>query len=348
MRWRRGNEDDQQPQQDDAADAPLFTADPPDVPVDLGVVDAGARSRIARRVVARALTEDLDGQQDLTSALTVPIGTTGRALLVAREDGVLAGLELVREVCDQVDHRLEVTLNHFDGDRVRSGTVVGEVAGPLRTLLTAERTFLNLVCHLSGVATRTREFADLLEGTNCVVRDTRKTTPGLRLLEKHAVKVGGGANHRIGLHDAVLVKDNHVAAAGSITAAAQAALSGVPEGVHVQVEVTSMDEAEEAMAAGVVDLLLDNFTPDEVRAAVEQIDGRAAIEASGGITLDTARAFAEAGADRLAVGALTHSAPSMDLALDVVEVQPPSRHEPRPLSSAPPPEAEPTHEPADA
>lgn len=336
MRWRKGN-DEQEPEGTETAAGtgqPLFVPDPPDVPVDLGVLDNEDRSKVARRVVARALTEDLAGQQDLTSALTVPVGTTGRALLVARQSGVVAGLELVREVCDQVDHRLKVTLNHFDGDPVRKGTVVGEVSGPLRTLLTAERTFLNLVCHLSGIATRTREFAVLLEGTGCVVRDTRKTTPGLRLLEKHAVKAGGGANHRIGLYDAVLVKDNHVAAAGSITAAAEAALAGVPEGVHVQVEVTSMEEAEEAMAAGVVDLLLDNFTPDEVRAAVEQINGRAAVEASGGITLETARAFAEAGADRLAVGALTHSAPSLDLALDVVDVSPPERSTPRQTAAA--------------
>lgn len=322
MRWRRGGDDDV----DEAPTAPPTPSRPrPDVPVDLGAVDPGELTRAARRVVARALTEDLAGDQDVTSALTVPAGTTGRALLVAREDGVLAGLDLVREVCSQVDHRLVVHLRQFDGDAVTAGTVVAELTGPLRTLLTAERTALNLVCHLSGVATRTRAFAEVLEGTDCVVRDTRKTTPGLRLLEKHAVECGGGANHRIGLYDAVLVKDNHVAAAGSVTAAASAALAGAPEGVHVQVEVTTMDEAEEALAVGVTDLLLDNFTPDELRAAIEQIDGRAAVEASGGITLATARAFAEAGADRLAVGALTHSAPSLDLALDVVEVTVPQR-----------------------
>lgn len=332
MRWRRsadGGDEAAEP----GRDAPA--RDLPDVPVDLGFVDGEELARAVRRVVARALTEDLAGHQDVTSALTVPVGTTGRALLVAREDGVVAGLDLVREVCSQVDHRLRVHLKHVDGDRVERGTVVAEVTGPLRTLLTAERTALNLVCHLSGVATITREFADLLEGTDCVVRDTRKTTPGLRLLEKHAVAAGGGANHRIGLYDAVLVKDNHVAAAGSVTAAARAALEGAPEGVHVQVEVTSMDEAEEAMAVGVTDLLLDNFSPAELREAVAAIDGRAAVEASGGITLETARAFAEAGADRLAVGALTHSAPSLDLALDVVEVTVPQRDSDLLAASAP-------------
>lgn len=320
MRWRRSQDEEREPTEEAVVSAAV------EVPVELGVVTSEELARAGRRVVARALTEDLAGQQDLTSALTVPIGTTGRALLVAREDGVVAGLDLVREVCSQVDHRLKVHLRHFDGDDVQRGAVVAEVAGPLRTLLTAERTALNLVCHLSGVATRTRAFVDLLEGTDCVVRDTRKTTPGLRLLEKHAVESGGGANHRIGLFDAVLVKDNHVAAAGSVTAAARAAMTGAPEGVHVQVEVTTVAEAEEAMAVGVTDLLLDNFTPDELRGAIEVIAGRAAVEASGGITLETARAFAEAGADRLAVGALTHSAPSLDLALDVVEVVVPERH----------------------
>ena len=319
MRWRRSDGDA------DGTEPVDTVAERPDVPVDLGRVSGDQLRQAGRRAVARALTEDLAGHGDLTSSLTVPVGTRGRALLVAREEGVVAGLELVKEVCAQVDHRLEVTLTHFDGDAVRRGTVVAELEGPLRTLLTAERTLLNIVCHLSGIATRTRQFAEALSGTDCVVRDTRKTTPGLRVLEKHAVSVGGGANHRMGLHDAVLVKDNHVVAAGGIAAAASAALAGAPEGVHVQVEVTTVDEAEEAIAAGVVDLLLDNFTPDQLRAAVAAIGGRAAVEASGGITLQTARAYAEAGADRLAVGELTHSAPSLDLALDVVEVRPPDR-----------------------
>ncbi len=324
MRWRNRSGDTTDDPDPDVEEGSAWQRRP-DVPVDLGRVSGDQLRKASRRVVARALTEDLAGQPDLTSALTVPVGTHGRALLVAREPGVVAGLELLKEVCAQVDHRLSVEVTHFDGDAVSRGTVLAELEGPLRTLLTAERTLLNIVCHLSGIATRTRAFADALEGTGCVVRDTRKTTPGLRVLEKHAVSVGGGANHRIGLHDAVLVKDNHVAAAGGTAAAARAALDGAPEGVHVQVEVTSVAEAEEAIAAGVTDLLLDNFTPDGLREAVESIAGRAAVEASGGITLETARAYAEAGADRLAVGALTHSAPSLDLAMDVVEVVPASR-----------------------
>lgn len=319
MRWRKDTEDATDA---DVDDQPPVTPRRPDVPVDLGRISGDVLRQATRRVVARALTEDLAGQADLTSSLTVPIGTNGRALLIAREQGVVAGLELIHDVCAQVDHRLTVRITHFDGDAVSQGTVLAELEGPLRSLLTAERTLLNIVCHLSGIATRTRAFAEALEGTGCVVRDTRKTTPGLRVLEKHAVSVGGGANHRIGLYDAVLVKDNHVAAAGGIAVAARAALDGAPEGVHVQVEVTSMAEAEEALAEGATDLLLDNFSPEAVGEAVAAIAGRAAVEASGGITLATARAYAEAGADRLAVGALTHSAPSLDLALDVVEVVP--------------------------
>lgn len=316
MRWRSRDTEEVT----DAVEQTPPSPRRPDVPVDLGRISGDQLHKAARRVVSRALTEDLAGQSDLTSSLTIPIGTHGRALLIAREQGVVAGLELIQEVCAQVDHRLTVRVTHFDGDAVNRGTVLAELDGPLRTLMTAERTLLNIVSHLSGVATRTRAFADALEGTGCVVRDTRKTTPGLRVLEKHAVSVGGGANHRIGLYDAVLVKDNHIAAAGGVAAAARAALDGVPEGVHVQVEVTSMAGAEDAIAEGVTDLLLDNFSPEALREAVDAIAGRAAVEASGGITLASARAYAEAGADRLAVGALTHSAPSLDLALDVVEV----------------------------
>lgn len=292
----------------------------PDVPVDLGLVDDEEYDRAVRRVVSRALAEDLGHRGDVTSHATVPVSARGRAVLVAREPGVVAGLDVIEEVVRQVDGRIAVELLCEDGDAVETGDVVARLGGPLRTLLTAERTLLNLVCQLSGVATHTAAFADRLEGLDCVVRDTRKTTPGLRALEKNAVIAGGGANHRVGLYDAVLVKDNHVAAAGGVGAAARAALDNSPPDVHVQVEVTSIAEAEEALAEGVVDLLLDNFTPDELGVAVRVVGGRAAIEASGGITLATARAYAAAGADRLAVGALTHSSPALDLALDVEEV----------------------------
>lgn len=337
MRWRNGKGEDAPPPATPSVagpvDASVGAAGPasgaptsasartrPAVDVNLGVVDPDQLATAVRRLVARALAEDLGHRGDVTSATTIPVDTKGRAHLVARDPGVVAGLAVVTEVCAQVDPRITVELLLDDGACVERGDIIAEIIGPLRTVLTAERTLLNIVCQLSGVATHTRAFAELLQGTDCVVRDTRKTTPGLRLLEKAAVAAGGGANHRIGLYDAILVKDNHVAAAGGITEAATAALRGAPVGVPVQVEVTSVDEAVLAIEAGVTDLLLDNFTPDALRAALVVIDGRAAVEASGGITLATARAYAEAGADRLAVGALTHSAPALDLALDVVEV----------------------------
>jgi len=299
----------------------------PDVPLDLSTLDPDELAAATARVVAAALAEDLAEVGDRTSLATVPAEASGRAELLARAEGVLAGSAVVAETCRQVDPTIDVELRMADGDAVAVGDVVAVLAGPLRSVLTAERTLLNLLTGLSGVATLTRRFTDALEGTGCVVRDTRKTTPGLRLLEKAAVRAGGGVCHRVGLHDHVLVKENHVAAAGGVGPAARAALdhaaaADVP--VHVQVEVTTLAEAEEALAEGVVDLLLDNFTPQRLADAVVAIDGRAGVEASGGITLATARAFAEAGADRLAVGALTHSAPALDLALDVTQVDPTS------------------------
>jgi nicotinate-nucleotide pyrophosphorylase (carboxylating) len=269
-----------------------------------------------RRVVAEALAEDLGDRGDVTSRATVPPGATGAARLVARADGVVCGVDLVRETFAQVDAAVRVDLTVADGDTVARGDVLGEVIGPLASVLTGERTALNLLTHLSGVATATRRLVDAVAGTGCDVRDTRKTTPGLRLLEKHAVRVGGGVNHRVGLHDALLVKDNHVAAAGSVTAAVTAALANA-DGLPVQVEVASLDELDEALAAGADDLLLDNFTPAEVRVAVERVAGRATLEASGTIDHTTARAYAETGVDRVAVGAITHSARVLDIALDV-------------------------------
>lgn len=270
-----------------------------------------------RRVVAQALAEDLAGRGDVTSRATVPPAAAGTARFVARADGVVCGVDLAREAFAQVDPQVHVELRVADGDTVARGDVLGEVTGPLASILTAERTALNLLTHLSGVATATRRLVDLVAGTACAVRDTRKTTPGLRLLEKHAVRVGGGVNHRVGLYDALLVKDNHVAAAGSVTAAVTAALAN-PDGLPVQVEVDSLDELDEALAAGASDLLLDNFAPDEVRVAVERVAGRATLEASGTIDATTVRDYAETGVDRVAVGAITHSARVLDIALDVV------------------------------
>lgn len=287
------------------------------------VLDPDAVARAGRETVARALAEDLDDAGDVTARATIPAELFGRAELVSRADGVVAGLRLVAEVYAQHDPEVRVELLVADGDRVTVGDVLATVAGPLRSILTGERTALNLVTHLSGVATATRALVDAVEGTGCVVRDTRKTIPGMRLLQKAAVAAGGGVNHRLGLSDALLVKDNHVAAAGSVTAAVAAALAGA-EGRHVQVEVDSLAELDEAIAAGARDVLLDNLDPEATRQAVERCRAwgdergeRVLLESSGTIRHDTVRAYAEAGIDRVAVGAITHSAPQLDLALDV-------------------------------
>ena len=287
------------------------------------VLDPDAVARAGRETVARALAEDLDDAGDVTARATIPAELSGRAELVSRADGVVAGLRLVAEVYAQHDPEVRVELLVADGDRATVGDVLATVTGPLRSILTGERTALNLVTHLSGVATATRALVDAVEGTGCVVRDTRKTIPGMRLLQKAAVAAGGGVNHRLGLSDALLVKDNHVAAAGSVTAAVAAALAGA-EGRHVQVEVDSLAELDEAIAAGARDVLLDNLDPEATRQAVERCRAwgdergeRVLLESSGTIRHDTVRAYAEAGIDRVAVGAITHSAPQLDLALDV-------------------------------
>lgn len=289
------------------------------VPAQLADVTEADLVRARRRAVARALAEDLGDIGDVTTAATVPPTAEGAARVVARAAGVVAGTDLVREVFEQVDPRVEVRLEVADGDRVVRGDVVATVQGRLRSLLTGERVALNLLCLLSGVATQTRRYVDAVEGTGVSVRDTRKTTPGLRLLEKAAVAAGGGANHRVGLYDALLVKDNHVLAAGGAGAAARLAV-GRARGRHVQVEVTSLAQLDEVLRAGVTDVLLDNFTPDEIRAAVRRVAGRASLEASGNVTLDSIRAYAGTGVDRIAIGALTHSAPWLDLAMDVDRV----------------------------
>jgi nicotinate-nucleotide pyrophosphorylase (carboxylating) len=291
------------------------------------VLDPDAVRAAGCDAVARALAEDVGDVGDVTARATIPGDAVGRAALVARADGVVAGLWLVAQVYAQLEPAVQVELLVSDGDPVASGDVLATVTGPLRAVLTGERTALNLVTHLSGVATATRALVDLVAGTGCVVRDTRKTVPGLRLLQKAAVAAGGGVNHRLGLSDALLVKDNHVAAAGSVTAAVSAALASA-DGRHVQVEVDSLAELEEAVAAGARDLLLDNLDVEATRRAVGWCrawsDGhgeRIVLESSGTIRRDTVRAYAEAGVDRVAVGAITHSAPQLDIALDVTLVE---------------------------
>jgi nicotinate-nucleotide pyrophosphorylase (carboxylating) len=268
-------------------------------------------------LVARALAEDLAGGVDVTTEATVPAGATGAGDLVARADGVVAGLPVAAAVFEAVDPAVRVEPRAADGDRVRRGDVLATVAGPTRSLLTAERTALNLLCHLSGVATTTAAWVAAVAGTGATIRDTRKTLPLLRALEKYAVRCGGGANHRMSLSAAALVKDNHVLAAGGVAEAYAAVRAAWPD-LPVEVECDSVDDVREAVAAGAAMVLLDNMGLDETRAAVAVArPAGVRTEASGGLTLDRAAEVAATGVDHLAVGALTHSAPALDIALDL-------------------------------
>ncbi|QXV55582.1 carboxylating nicotinate-nucleotide diphosphorylase [Amycolatopsis sp. TNS106] len=272
------------------------------------------------RVVTTALAEDLRYGPDATTNATVPESARALAELTPRTAGVVAGIPVALAVFDVVlGSDLEVLAARDDGDRLTAGEPALVLRGPVRGLLTAERTALNLLCHLSGIATATAAWVSALEGTGCRVRDSRKTLPGLRLLEKYAVRAGGGVNHRLGLGDAVLIKDNHVVAAGSVTAALAAAREHAPE-LHCEVEVDDLAQLEEALAAGADEVLLDNFTPDECAKAVDrrdEVSPKTRLESSGGLRLDVARAYAESGVDFLAVGALTHSSPALDLGMDL-------------------------------
>jgi nicotinate-nucleotide pyrophosphorylase (carboxylating) len=268
------------------------------------------------RVIRTALAEDLGTRGDVTSAATVPAEQTGTGELIARADGVVAGLAVAAAVFEAVDSRTLVESAVSDGARVARGEVLATVAGPTRALLTAERTALNLLSRISGVATHTRRWADALAGSKAMVLDTRKTTPGLRALEKYAVRAGGGTNKRMGLYDVAMVKDNHKLAAGGIAAAYRRVREAYPD-VPVQVEVTTVAEAREAVAAGADFLLCDNMTPALLREVVAAVGDRAELEATGGLTLTDARQYADTGVDYLSVGALTHSSPILDIAMDL-------------------------------
>lgn len=275
------------------------------------------------QVVATALAEDLGPTRevaaDRTAAATVGAQVQARAAFVPRQPGVVAGLAAVVETWHQLDPVVRVRLLAADGDRCVPGQAVAIVAGPARSVLAGERTALNLLTHLSGIASTTRRYVDAVAGTGCVVRDTRKTLPGLRAAQKAAVLAGGGVNHRMSLVDGLLVKDNHVAAAGGIGPATSAALT-VGQGLPVQIEVDSLDQLDVVLEAGAVEVLLDNFTVADTREGVARC--RAAgrevfVESSGGITLDTVAGYARAGVDAVAVGALTHSAEALDIGLDI-------------------------------
>ena len=270
-----------------------------------------------RRVVALALAEDLRYGPDATTAATVPADAVAVAELTPRAPGTLAGVPVALEVFGSVLGSYEVLAERKDGERLAPGEPALVLRGAVRGLLTAERTALNLLCHLSGVATATSAWVDAIAGTGAVVRDSRKTLPGLRLLEKYAVRCGGGENHRLGLGDAVLIKDNHVLAAGSVTAALRAARAHAPD-LPCEVEVDTLDQLDEALAFGAELVLLDNFTPAMCTLAVHRAAGTATrLEVSGGLRLADARTYAETGVHYLAVGALTHSAPALDLGMDL-------------------------------
>lgn len=279
-------------------------------------------------LIAAALEEDLASAGDLTSLALVRTDLPGAGSFVARRPGVLAGLDAVRMVLARVDAALRFEQCCDDGAAIETGQVIGRVSGSLRSLLAAERTALNFVQRLSGVATLVRRYVEAIAGLPCKIYDTRKTTPGWRVLEKYAVRVGGGCNHRMGLHDAVLIKDNHIVAwrlqAGnrSLADAVRAARAAVPAGTVVEIEVDSLAQFEEVLPGEPTIVLLDNMSPDQLRQAVairKQRQPRLVLEASGGITLDTVRHIAETGVDRISVGALTHSAPALDIALDFDE-----------------------------
>jgi nicotinate-nucleotide pyrophosphorylase (carboxylating) len=286
-------------------------------PVVKALATAGLDPGHVEEVARRTLAEDLLGGVDVTSVATVPFDQEGVADIVARQPGVVAGLPVAAAVFElAADDDLTATLRKEDGDSVVRGSIVLTVRGLTRTLLTAERSALNIACHLSGVATQTRRWADAIAGTKATVLDTRKTTPGLRVLEKYAVRCGGGSGYRMGLSDAAMVKDNHVVAAGGVAEAYRRVRETFPE-VPVEVECDSVAQVEEAIAAGADLLLLDNMTTEQLRECVRVAAGRARLEASGGLTLDRAREVAETGVDYLSVGALTHSAPVLDLGFDL-------------------------------
>lgn len=275
--------------------------------------------------IDRALEEDLDGAGDLTTQALIPDQTMGKARLIARETGVICGLPIAELVGRRLSGAVAAAWHVRDGARVTAGTILGELHGPISAILTAERTILNFLQRLSGVATLTRRFVEAVQGTRCVILDTRKTTPGWRLLEKYAVRCGGGRNHRLGLYDGILIKDNHLAVLAEHGISLREAVRRVRERfgqrVPVEIEADSLDQVAAALQAGPDMVLLDNMDVFALRQAValrNEMAPHILLEASGGITLANVRAVAETGVDRISIGALTHSAPALDIALEYV------------------------------
>jgi nicotinate-nucleotide pyrophosphorylase (carboxylating) len=281
-------------------------------------------SKIARsqleQVVKSALAEDCVAA-DLTTETLIPVNLKGKASILVKRDGVLAGLNVAKEVFRQVDASLRFKALVKDGASVRKGLVVATIDGKVASILRAERTALNFLQHLSGVATETARYVEAVSGTKAVITDTRKTVPGLRTLEKYAVRMGGGQNHRMNLADGVLIKDNHLVALRSrgvgLKEAVKKARKHAPRAMRVEVEVESVKQAQEALSAGADIIMLDNMKLEDMQKAVKLVKGKALLEASGGITLDNVRSVAEAGVDYISIGALTHSAKALDISLEV-------------------------------
>jgi nicotinate-nucleotide pyrophosphorylase (carboxylating) len=268
------------------------------------------------RLIDMALEEDI-GPGDITTAHTIPPEAEGRAVIVAKEDLVIAGLAVAQRVFERLDGRVRFDSGYADGDRVPRGRTVVDLSGPLAALLTGERTALNFLQRLSGIATHVNTCVAMLEGSGTQLLDTRKTTPGWRVLEKYAVRAGGGTNHRMGLYDAVLIKDNHIAGAGGITAAVQRVKAHVDPDMTIEVETTTLDEVREALEAGAQIIMLDNMGLDQIRSSVQFVNGRAKLEVSGGITQEHLTALAAAGVDYISSGALTHSVRAVDLSMKI-------------------------------
>ena len=284
--------------------------------VQLRIREAGMAMPRVEKIVREALSEDLDGGRDVTSLAT--ISDTHRSVmnLVARTNGVIAGVPVAEAVFSILDAGITLQGHVAEGTYVEQGTVILTAAGNTRSLLSAERTALNLLSHISGIATHTRQWVEAIAGTNAKIRDTRKTLPGLRHIEKYAVRAGGGVNHRMSLSDAALIKDNHIAAVGSVAEAFDLVRRKFPA-VPLEIEVDSLAQLEEALSAGAELILLDNFSVEDLQKAVAITEGRSQLEASGGLTLANARAVAQTGVDFLAVGALTHSSSALDIGADL-------------------------------
>ncbi|MDE5905517.1 carboxylating nicotinate-nucleotide diphosphorylase [Duncaniella sp.] len=268
-----------------------------------------------------AFAEDV-GDGDHTTLSTIPAEEQGRQHLIVKEEGILAGVEIARKVFEKFDPQLKMTAFIEDGSHVKPGDIAFEVEGSVRSLLQTERVMLNIMQRMSGIATQTAKYQQKLEGLKTKVLDTRKTTPGMRMLEKEAVRIGGGCNHRIGLFDMILIKDNHVDFAGGIPQAVSAARKYLAEkgkDLKIELEVRNEDEIRQALEAGVDRIMLDNFTPERTREAVKLINGRTEIESSGGITLDTLRSYGECGVDFISVGALTHSVKGLDMSFKAMK-----------------------------